>query len=81
MTQPMTMTHAMGWKRFQRALLNIGRDAKRYPYLLNSQRHRNAVHILGRGTEEELKYEMAQWRMDFPALFEDSADGEASQPV
>ena len=72
----MTKSHASGWTRFQRALCNIGRDAKRYRYLLNSQRHRDAVHILGRGTEEELKYEMMQWRLDFPALFEDSLTGQ-----
>lgn len=70
MTNEMTKTHAAGWTRFQQALCNIGRDAKRYQYLLNSQRHRDAVRILGRGTEEELKYEMMQWRIDFPALFE-----------
>ena len=75
----MTMTHAVAWKRFQRALCNIGRDAKQYPHLLNSQRHRDAVEILGRGTEEELKYEMMQWRMGFPALFEDSADSQTPQ--
>ena len=71
MAQEMTQSHAAGWVRFQRALCNIGRDAKRYPYLLNSQRHRDAVHILGRGTEEELKAEMMAWRADFPQLFEE----------
>lgn len=69
----MTQSHAAGWSRFQRALLNLGRDSKRYRYLINSQRHHDAVTILGRGTEEELKYEMALWRLDFPALFEDDA--------
>jgi hypothetical protein len=73
MTKPeMSNGHKAAWTRFQRALCNIGRDSKRYQHLLNSQRHRDAVHILGRGTEEELKYEILQWRMDFPALFEDA---------
>ena len=70
MTHEMTKSHAAGWCRFQRALCNLAAHRKDYPYLLNSQRHRDAVRILGRGTEEELKYEMMQWRIDFPALFD-----------
>jgi len=70
MENTMTKSHAAGWVRFQTALCNMGRDSKRYRNILNSQRHRDAVHILGRGTEEELKYEMMQWRFDYPDLFE-----------
>ena len=33
--------------------------------------HRDAVHILGYGSEEELKYCMAQWRRWHPELFEE----------
>ena len=66
----MSSGHAAAWVRFQEALCNIGRDRKQYRYLLNSQDHRDAVHILGWGNEEELKYLMARWRMDYPALFE-----------
>jgi len=66
----MASAHSAGWSRFQTALCNIGRDAKKYRYLLNSERHRDAIHILGFGSEEELKSLMFQWRIDFPTLFE-----------
>lgn len=67
----MTDSHAAGWSRFNKALNNIGRDAKLYPRLLNSHDHRDAVEVLGRGTEDELKHLMAVWRFRFPMLFED----------
>jgi hypothetical protein len=70
MTQRMTRTHAAGWTRFQRALLRLAANPQLYKYLLLSTRHRDAVEVLGRGTEEELKYEMHQWRLDYPKLFE-----------
>lgn len=71
-TQEMTHNHAAGWLRFQKALLKLADDPKQYKYLLNSERHRDAVDVLGRGTEEELKYEMLLWRMDYPKLFENA---------
>jgi hypothetical protein len=70
MTNEMSKAHAAGWRRFQRALCAMVENSAKYRHVINSQRHRDAVRILGRGTEEELKAEMMNWRMDFPALFE-----------
>lgn len=69
----MTDTHKAAWIKFQNALLNLCADPGQYKYLLNSQRHQDAVHILGRGTEEQLKYEMHQWMIDYPKLFAEIA--------
>jgi hypothetical protein len=70
-SNPMTPSHAAGWSRFQRALCRLAENPRLYKYLHLSERHRDAVKILGYGTEEELKYEMHQWRMDYPKLFEE----------
>ena len=64
-------SHAAGWSRFQRALCNLGRDRVKYRYTLNGEDHRDAVHILGYGSEEELKYCMMLWRQWHPELFEE----------
>ena len=40
-----------------------------------SQDHRDAVHILGYGSEEELKYCMMKWRQWHPELFEEETHG------
>jgi hypothetical protein len=49
MTNEMTKTHAAGWVRFQRALCAMGETPTKYRYIINSQRHRDAVRVLGRG--------------------------------
>lgn len=66
----MTPNHAAGWLRLQHALCRLGLDRRRYMYVFLGEEHCDAIHILGYGSEEELKYCLAHWRQRFPELFE-----------